>query len=672
MTKMKSDFSYTQGGYEYGSWVHCPLPYQGIITEVPSSLIPKNAAANIVGCYIDNGEINPDIGYTKFPIPGNTKSNKVHGTFLRSDMFSKLDGSSWQIALTTTNIYRYNTSTTTWDCITKGTEVCDCEDAWTASANVTSTADTTIKIRGSKSAKHVIAAGFTTGIASTKAISDTDCTAATALHFWIYSTVALTAGQVKVGISETATLGGTPLYFDVPAIEASVWTACCVDGTFTGYDHVISVGLNIVSDVGEATIYLDDIRAVTRFTGDEDNRFSVTTMNDTFILTNGVDHPQKIVESSGTFTVSDLTTSLATGDISTAEIVISMMDHIIFFNTTENAADCPQRASWSNIGQIDVYAAGTAGYQDLVDDDTWIVAVLPLTRSSALIYKEDSIVLMEWVDGHTPFRFATLIKGYGALSKDSLVYYQGGHVVLDRNVLYKYSGDQITILDENIKDRLFGLIDMQYQNRIFTVYEETRRELQLWIPSGSEYPNDVWCLKENAFYRKSISMTGYGLFKEIAALTIGDLTGTIGEQNWRFGDTLTRSNVFTQIIGNTSGIFRFDETTTDNDGVAVERFFETGDFVLPDTQEYLNKTMRVNKFIFEGLGQTVDIYYSTDGGSSWRFIRTLTLTSSFTKHQLDFDVVTEKIRFKFTCYTSGAGFKFRYFGFYLIHRTTRG
>ena len=40
------------------------------------------------------------------------------------------------------------------------------ESAWTASANVTATADTTQYKEGSKSAKNAIAAGFTTGLAA--------------------------------------------------------------------------------------------------------------------------------------------------------------------------------------------------------------------------------------------------------------------------------------------------------------------------------------------------------------------------------------------------------------------------------------------------------------------------------------------------------------------------
>ncbi len=60
-----------------------------------------------------------------------TKTNLLNGSVLKIDTFYKADGLGYLIALTTTGAYQYNTTTQTWDCITKGTIVDDCETAWT-------------------------------------------------------------------------------------------------------------------------------------------------------------------------------------------------------------------------------------------------------------------------------------------------------------------------------------------------------------------------------------------------------------------------------------------------------------------------------------------------------------------------------------------------------------
>lgn len=658
-------------------WKHVYAPVKGMITNAPPSGIPPEASPYIKGCYIKDGEVISDFGYTAFPTAGVLKTNALNGAVMKIDTFYTTNGLSYLIALTTTNAYQYNTSTKTWDCITKGTTVDGCETAWTASGNVTSTRDTAVKLRGTYSAKHVIAAAFTTGIASTFDFAAADCTAATALHFWIYSTVATAAGDLKVGISETAACAAGVLYFNVPALTANTWTPCCVAGDFTGYNAVISVCLNVVTDLGAQTVYLDDIIAVTKFTGDEDNRFSTATMNDTFVVTNGVDQPQKYT-GSGTF--ANLTTTLAAGSITTAEIVFTFKDHLCLMNNTENTADCPQRVSWTNIGSLEDWINGTAGYQDLVDDVSWVVSAALLSENEAIVYKERSIVNMTWVGGHTPFRFKTQVLGTGALSKDSIDSGTGEHMIVGPDLTYAYKGGtEIEILDDKIKKTMYGRLNKEYANRIFVIYIEEDDELQIWIPTDTAYPDEVWCTNviDEIWYVKARTMTCAGYYQEQSTFTIGDLIGTIGDQNWKFGDTITKAYAPITLCGNNSGyVYKLDKTTLDNGGTAVTNEFQTPDFVLPDSADYMNRFMRVNQLIYEASGQSVSTYYSTDSGSSWSPTQgaggqTVSLASTHAFYQQDFDVTSRKIRFKFLNTTVSSGFNLRYYGFYWLVRSGR-
>ncbi len=533
----------------------------------------------------------------------------------------------------------------------------------------TATADTSVKLRGTYSAKIVLQSTFTTGIAATFAFSAADCTAATALHFWVYSGIATAAGDLKVGISETSALGAAVLYFNVPALTANTWTPCCVAGTFTGYNAVISVGLNVVVDNGAQTVYLDDIVAVTKFTGDADNRFSFTTMNDTLVVTNGVDQPQKYT-GSGKFT--SLTTTLAAGSITTSEVCFTMKDHLFLMNNTENAVDCPQRVSWTNIGSLEDWTAGTAGYQDLTDDVSWVVGVALLSENNAIIYKERSIVSMTWVGGHTPFRFRTMVIGTGALSKDSLDSGSGEQLVVGPDVTYAYKGTlDIDIIDDKIKRTMYGRLNKAYANRIFVIYVEEDDEFQIWLPTASEYPDEVWCTNviEETWYRKIRTMTTVGYYQEQSSLTIGDLVGTIGDQNWTFGDALTKAYSPITLCGDASGyVYKLDKLTLNNNGAAIEKEFQTPDFVLPDSPDYMNKFMRVTQLIYEIYGQSVTTTYSIDGGISWLPTQgggtnTVTLVSIAGDYQQDFDTVCKKIRFKFYNNTLNSGFNLRYYGF---------
>lgn len=657
---------------------HVVAPRLGQVSNAPPSMIPPEASPYIKGCYVKDGEVVSDFGYVDFPTPGALKTNFLNGAVMKVDTFYLTNGLSYLIALTSTNAYQYNTSTTTWDCITRGTTVDGGETAWTASANVTSTRDTAVKLRGTYSAKHVIAAGFTTGLVSYYNISSIDCTAATALHFWVYTSAALAANVLRVGISETTAMGGTPTYFNIPAIAADTWTPCCVAGSFSGLDAVISVGLNAASDPGVITIYLDDIVAVTKFTGDEDNRFSTAVMNDTFIVTNGIDQPQKYT-GSGTF--ANLTTTLAAGSITTSEVVFTFKDHLFLMNNTENAADCPQRISWTNIGKIEDWTGGTAGYQDLVDDVSWVVGAALLSENEATIYKERAVLAMTWVGGHTPFRFKTQVLGTGALSKDSIDSGTGEHLVVGPDVTYAYKGGtEIEILDDKIKKVMYGRLNRLYANRLFTIYIEEDDELQIWIPTDTDYPDEVWCTNviDETWYRKSRTMTCAGYYTEQSSLTIGDLVGTIGEQNWRFGDALVKQYAPITLVGDNNGyVCKIDKTTLNNDGSAITNEFQTPDFVLPDSQDYMNMDMRTSQLIYEAAGQSISTFYSVDSGETWNPTQgaggnTVSLTSGYRRYQQDFDIISDKIRFKFLNNTVSSGYRLRYYGFYWRPRARRG
>jgi len=674
-----------------GVWKHISPIDKGMMTNMSPMAIPLGGSPFIKNMYPKDGEMRSDFGYTDFPIPSATKTNELNGTVMKLAQLYKTNGTSYLICLTTTNAYQYNTSTETWDDISWGTNIDLCETAWTASADVTSTRDTAIKLQGTYSAKHVVAAGFTTGLASyyntgAKDISDTD--QHTYLMFWARATAAVAAGVFRIRLSEEVGGGTGATYADynVPALVADTWTHCIVDITSPAADNggtypddlnaVLSVGLVANSDPGEVTIYLDHIKAGRCFTGDEDNRFSVATYNDYIMVSNGLDHIYKYT-GSGTFT--RLTTTLAAGSITNAEIITVFKDHVVAMNTTENGADCNQRVSWTNIGKYEDWVGGTAGYQDLTDDESWIVAAEQIGENAFIIYKERSMVMMTWVGGNTPLRFQTVVSGSGIVGKEAVTTIDGIHIVVGPNTVFGYAGSDIKPIDTPIKTYLYDRLDAQYSNRAFSIYVEQDNELQLWLPTTSTTPNEVWCLnsRTKAWYSRRKSMTGFGFYKEQSTKTIGDLVGTIGEQNWRFGDSITKASTPITLVGDSNGkVYKLDKAALNDDGTAIEKETQTPDYVMPDTKEYQNMYMRVTQLLLEVKGQSVTVEYSTDSGLTWNptcggGANVIALTGVYKVYQQDFDVATRKIRFRFTNAIADSSFTIRYYGFYWIPRSGR-
>jgi hypothetical protein len=143
------------------------------------------------------------------------------------------------------------------------TVVENCDDDWdNGGGSSTSDLETTIKMVGSGSVKLNLAAGDgVDAIIATENFSSTDLSAKTHLAFWFRSSIALAAGDIQIGISATNALGGTPIYFNVPAIvTVDSWHRMVVALTGTR-SAILSVGFRQHVDVGAATFYVDDIEA---------------------------------------------------------------------------------------------------------------------------------------------------------------------------------------------------------------------------------------------------------------------------------------------------------------------------------------------------------------------------------------------------------------------------
>lgn len=143
--------------------------------------------------------------------------------------------------------------------------ICDCESAWTASANVTATADTSQFKENTKSAKLVVNAAFTTDkIAYFDLGVSTDFSSYQQVSMWIFPSVAIaSAGNLQLWLCSDA-LGTTAVNtINIPAISSTnCWVPITIDlGSNLG-NNIRSVSLNAPSvDPGATTIYLDNIIA---------------------------------------------------------------------------------------------------------------------------------------------------------------------------------------------------------------------------------------------------------------------------------------------------------------------------------------------------------------------------------------------------------------------------
>lgn len=144
----------------------------------------------------------------------------------------------------------------------------DCEDAWTAGSNVTATKDTFFVKKGTYGAKLVVAAGASaTAILGYKDFTAMDITAYDKVEFSMYSSIALTAGQLQIHMGSTAAISSAEETIDIPAMAAAKEYRHSISLENPHLDTaIISAGIYQVADVGACTLYIDDIVVVNSVT----------------------------------------------------------------------------------------------------------------------------------------------------------------------------------------------------------------------------------------------------------------------------------------------------------------------------------------------------------------------------------------------------------------------
>jgi len=143
-------------------------------------------------------------------------------------------------------------------------EMSRCEGLWSnGSANVTVT-NSSFNKEGDYSIKAVEDGGSGAGaVLVTGSKVPTDFSDADKVEFWMYSSIALTAGQLQFHFDDSTLIASGIDKIDIPAMDAATWYRHSLSLANPHLDTaIISYGIYQVSDVGAFTFYLDDVSVI--------------------------------------------------------------------------------------------------------------------------------------------------------------------------------------------------------------------------------------------------------------------------------------------------------------------------------------------------------------------------------------------------------------------------
>jgi hypothetical protein len=144
----------------------------------------------------------------------------------------------------------------------KSIHPCDAAFDETIDSDITVATDSKDRKQGNAN-KFTIAAGASAGDIATDSITSLDISRYDYLECWVKSTVATSAGNLKILLDDTASCASPIETLSIPALSADTWTYVRISLSSPELDTaIISVGLEYDADIGACVVWLDDIKAV--------------------------------------------------------------------------------------------------------------------------------------------------------------------------------------------------------------------------------------------------------------------------------------------------------------------------------------------------------------------------------------------------------------------------
>ena len=364
-------------------------------------------------------------------------------------------------------------------------------------------------------------------------------------------------------------------------------------------------------------------------------RWTATNLNGLVVATNGFDAPQMWPLNAGipsTATPFRELQNWPSGN--SCKSIRSFRTFLVGLNWNRNNPE-PRLVKWSTeaaYGEApstwsETDATLDAGEYELSDTPGDIVDGLPL-GDSFLIYKEDSIYIMNYVGTPYIFSFKLLSPTVGALSKEAIKEFDGGHFFIGNSDCYICNGQTVTpLLPNKVRRAMFEDLSGENYQKCFVAADYVRNEMLACFPSsGSDVVDKalIWNWKDNTFSFRDLPDTSY-IHDGIIDITTGatwdasteewDLgTGAWGERNY---DNVKKNLVFCDVTN--TKIFR-DSFGNTKDGTNMVSYIERTGLDLNDPQSVKFVSAVYPQIEVSG-NNTVNVYIgrqiSTEQGITW-------------------------------------------------------
>jgi hypothetical protein len=315
---------------------------------------------------------------------------------------------------------------------------------------------------------------------------------------------------------------------------------------------------------------------------------------------------------------------------------------LISLNITKDNVNFPRLVKWSTEAATQTLPTSwnettstvDAGEFELADTKGAILDGLPL-RDSFMIYKEDAVFSMTFVGTPFIFAFRQLSPTIGAIAKNCVAEFDGGHAIFGKGNFYVNDGQRMKpILPMKLKEYVFQSIDGQQTDKSFVVADYGRNEILFCFTSdggGTNFPNKavVWNYVTNTFTIRDIpdcAHMGYGNVSNPTTSTTWAETAGYWETAtgpWTMSYDLQDKVLLFADPGNTK-LYR-DRSGNKNDTTNMESYIERTGLSLDESGRPNQNMVKRISAIYPNMAisstNDINVYIgtqmSTEGGITW-------------------------------------------------------
>jgi len=402
--------------------------------------------------------------------------------------------------------------------------------------------------------------------------------------------------------------------------------------------------------------------ASTDFSGGDDDFFHFTTVTESglLIITNYIDSIRKWTGSGNN--------AILGGSPPKAKFCTYLSPYLVLGYINSGATVNPWKIQWCDTDAPEVWSGGTSG-SALASNDTSVIQNIVKLNEFIAVYKKESLWLARKVETSDIFLLDPIKTGIGLGAQRAVADAEGRHYFMGQNDFYVWNGIREESIGRAVRDNVFERINRGKIDRCFAVHVQHENEIWFFIIiSGYDYPNEVW--KYN--YRLN-----FWYFDTCDSLTAGITWERVNSESWDddpgpwdsapdvWDSGTSVANWEDIVFGKSDGYTEnVDYSTTNDNSVAVSSHIISKDFT-GDQLEFLKRWLQLDVW-GHGPGKMY-VDYSTDEGSTWTNIpytssqAYIEFGSITTKVEMYFDIIADKIRFRFRNAESGENMYIRQF-----------